>query len=167
MTATTLHDVALVAAAKGDRDHAEFLFREAMSIHRKALGDSHPLVAVSLNSLSRVLRDQGRDEEAAAALEEALRIARPALGPDHQLIAIYSINLASVHLARHQPAAAEPLLRDAVRIRALAPQLVPNRRRIAPDDDWSVGAAQSLLVAALIAQGRPSEAEAMQLGARK
>ena len=43
-----------------------------MDTHRKALGESHPLVAVTLNSLSRILRDQGRYDEAAAALEAAL-----------------------------------------------------------------------------------------------
>ena len=103
MTATTLHDVALVTAAKGDVASAESIFRKAMDIHRKALGESHPLVAVTLNSLSRIFRDQGRYDEAAAALEAALAIARPALGSEHQLIAIYTINLASVQLARKQP----------------------------------------------------------------
>ena len=80
-----------------------------MDTHRKALGENHPLVAVTLNSLSRILRDQGRYDEAAAALEAALAIARPALGSDHQLIAIYTINLASVQLARKEPKAAEAL----------------------------------------------------------
>ena len=150
MTATTLHDVALVTAARGDRNRRVPLSR-GHGHPSEGAGRQPPARRRKLNSLSRVLRDQGRDEEAAAALEEALRIARPALGSDHQLIAIYSINLASVHLARREPAAAEPLLRDAVRIRALAPQLVPNRRRIAPDDDWSVGAAKSLLGATLTA----------------
>ena len=167
MTATTLHDVALVTAARGDVASAESLFRQAMDIHRKALGDGHPLVAVTLNSLSRILRDQGRNDEAAAALEGALAIARPALGSDHQLIAIYTINLASVHLARGEPEAAEPLLREGLRIRALAPQLVPNRRRIFPEDDWSVGATKSLLGAALTALARYGEAETVLLEARR
>ena len=96
MTATTLHDLALVWAASGDRRSAESLFRKVMDTHRKALGESHPLVAVTLNSLSRVLRDEGRYDEAAAALEAALEIARPALGDDHQLVAIYTLNLASI-----------------------------------------------------------------------
>jgi serine/threonine protein kinase/tetratricopeptide (TPR) repeat protein len=166
MTATTLHDVALVTAAQGDRAAAETLFRQAMDIHRKALGDQHPLVAVTLNSLSRVLRDQGRVDEAAAALDAALAIARPALGSEHQLVAIYSSNLAAVQLARRQPEAAEALLRDALRIRSRAAQLVPNRRRIFPEDDWSVGATKSLLGAALTALGRYDEAETMLREAR-
>jgi tetratricopeptide (TPR) repeat protein len=167
MTATTLHDVALITAAKGDRASAESLFRKVMDTHRKALGESHPLVAVTLNSLSRVLRDQGRYDEAAAALEAALAIARPALGSEHQLIAIYTINLASVRLARSEPDAAEALLREGLRIRVVAPQLIPNRRRIFPEDDWSVGATKSLLGASLTALARYGEAEAVLLEARR
>jgi tetratricopeptide (TPR) repeat protein len=138
-----------------------------MDTHRKALGASHPLVAVTLNSLSRILRDQRRYDVAAAALEAALAIARPALGNDHQLIAIYTINLASVQLARKEPKAAEALLRDGLRIRLLSPQLIPNRRRIFPEDDWSIGATKSLLGASLIALARYSEAEAVLLEARR
>ena len=165
MTATTLHDLALVTAEKGDRASAESLFRKVMDTHRKALGETHPLVAVTLNSLSRVLRDEGRYDEAAAALQSALDIARPTLGSEHQLVAIYTINLGSVQLARKQPAAAEALLREGLRIRSLSPHLVPNRRRIFPEDDWSIGATKSLLGASLIALGRYGEAETTLLDA--
>jgi serine/threonine protein kinase len=167
MTATTMHDLALTLGARGDLASAEPLFRQVMDIHRRALGDGHPLVAVTLNSLARVVREQGRDDEAARALEAALEIARPALGADHQLIAIYTLNLASLQLARGEAEAAEPLIRDALRIRHLAPQAVPNRRRIRPEDDWSIGAAKSLLGTALIALKRYEEAEAALLEARR
>lgn len=165
ITATTMHDVAVVAASKGDLASAEAQFRKAIDIHRKALRDNHPLVAVTLNSLSRVLRDQGRYAEAANALDTALQIARPALGSEHQLVAIYTINLAAIHLKRNQPQAAEPLLREGLRVRALAPQLVPNRRRIFPEDDWSIGETKSLLGESLTALGRYSEAETVLVDA--
>jgi serine/threonine protein kinase/Tfp pilus assembly protein PilF len=152
MTATTMHDVALITGAKGDPASAESLFRAAMDIHRKALGEGHPLVAVTLNSLSRVLGDQGRYAEAAAALESALDIARRALGQDHQLVAIYTLNLASVRLAQGDRTAAEPLIREGLRIRRLSPQMVPNRRRIFPEDDWSLAAIERLLGEAVRSQ---------------
>jgi eukaryotic-like serine/threonine-protein kinase len=167
MTATTLHDVALVAATKGERSPAESMFRAVIDTHRKALGEHHPLVAVTLNSLSHVLRDERRYDEAATALEAALTIARPALGSDHQLVAIYTLNLASVQLSRKEPAAAEALSREGLRIRMLSPQLVPNRRRIFPEDDWSVPATKSLLGASLVALARYGEAEAVLLDARR
>ncbi len=167
MTATTLHDVALISAAKGERASAESMFRTVMDTHRKALGESHPLVAVTLNSLSHVLRAEGRYDEAAAALDRALNIARPALGNEHQLVAIYTLNLASVQLSRKEPAAAEALIREGLRIRLLSPQLVPNRRRIFPEDDWTVAATKSLLGASLIAQAHYGEAEAVLLDVRR
>jgi eukaryotic-like serine/threonine-protein kinase len=167
MTATTLHDAALITRAKGDAAAAESQLRRAMDIHRKALGERHPLVAVTLNSLSRVLRDQGRHAEAAAALEAALDIARPALGSDHQLIAIYTLNLASVHLARGETVAAEPLLREGLRVRLRSPHMVPNRRRIFPEDDWSIAATKCLLAAALTGQARYREAENLLLEAKR
>src|SRR5262249_49623296 len=103
--------------------------------------------------------------EAAAALEGALAIARPALGRDHQLVAIYTSNLAAVQLARKDAVAAEALAREALRVRSLAPGLVPSRRRTFVEDDWSVGGTKSLLGAALLSGGRLSEAETVLLEA--
>jgi hypothetical protein len=95
-----------------------------------------------------VLLEQGRYDEAVFALQDALKIAGPALGPDHPLVAIYTINLGA-SAARAQDArgdgAAELLLRDGLRIRSLAPGVVPSRRRTFVDDDWSVGAIRDLL----------------------
>jgi eukaryotic-like serine/threonine-protein kinase len=164
-TGTSLHDLGVVAASRGDYASAESLFRQALATHRRALGAEHPIVATTLNSLSRVLVEQRRYDEAVAALDAALAIARPALGRDHQLVAIYAINLASVHLARHEAAAAEALVREGLRIRALAPGLVPSRRRTFVEDDWSLGGAKSLLGAALAARGQTLEAETVLLDA--
>jgi hypothetical protein len=97
---------------------------------------------------------QRRYDEAASALRQALDIARPALGHVHQLVAIYTINLASVELARNKPAAAEALIREALPIRERAPGIVPMRRRIFPEDDWSIAATKRLLEASLAAQRR-------------
>lgn len=63
--------------------------------------------------------------------------------------------------------AAEALLRDGLRIRLLSPQLIANRRRIFPEDDWSVGATKSLLGASIIALVRDSQAETVSLEARR
>ena len=163
----TLHDLGLIAATRGDLPSALSLFRRALEIHRKAYGNEHPTVAVALNSIARVLRLQRRHNEAAAALQEAVAMSRPTLGDDHQLVAIYTINLASVQLARHEPASAEALLREGLRIRARAPSVVPGRRRMFLEDDWSLGATKSLLGASITALKRYQEAEAMLLDARR
>jgi len=137
-----------------------------LATERTTLGDRHPVVAVTLNSLSHVLMNERRFDEAAVTLEEALDIARAALGGEHQLVAIYSINLASAQLARRRPAEAEPLLREGLRIRAHAPDVVPSRRRTFVEDDWSLGATKSLLGATLVALRRYDEAETVLLDAR-
>jgi serine/threonine protein kinase/Tfp pilus assembly protein PilF len=165
-TATTLHDLALITAGRGDHRAAETRFRQALSMQRQALGDGHPVVAAMLNNLAHVLSALGRHDEAAAALEEALAIVRPALGANHQLVAIYSINAGAVQLAAKRPAQAEPLLREGIRIRALAPAVVPSRRRTLPEHAWSLGAAKSLLGSALVALERYDEAEAVLLEVR-
>ena len=70
--------------------------RKALDIARKTLGDRHPIVATTLNSLSHVLTAQGRYDEAAAALQDALAIARPALGIDHRTNALPAIGLRQI-----------------------------------------------------------------------
>jgi len=166
-TATTLHDLGLIAAARDDRALAESQFRQALDIQRSVLGETHPVVATTLNSLSHLLVAQGRYDDAAAALHTALDITHAAVGPDHPLSGIYALNLASVELARRRPAEAEALLRDGLRIRRLAPHLVPSRRRTVAADDWSIGAIKSALGAALAAQARYAAAETLLLEARR
>src|SRR6185436_18843366 len=147
--------------SQGNYRAAETQLRQVLANQRKTLGEKHPVVAVTFNSLSRVLRDQRRYDEAAAALQDALAIARPSLGAEHPLVGIYSISLGAVHLARKDAAAAEPLLREGLRIRARAPGLVPSRRRTFAEDDWSLGSVKSLLGAALTSLHRYDEAETL------
>jgi serine/threonine-protein kinase len=131
------------------------------------LGDKHPGVAASLNGMARTLIAQRRHGEAAEALRNALDIARPALGSNHQLVAIYAINLGAVQLARKQAAEAEALLREGLRVRLLAPGIVPSRRRMFVEDDWSIAATKSLLGAALVALHRYQDAEDALLDAQR
>jgi serine/threonine protein kinase/tetratricopeptide (TPR) repeat protein len=166
-TYATLHDLALITATRGDYRAAESQLQHVLEMQRKTLGEKHPVVATTLNSLARVLAALGQYDEAAFSLQGALDIVRPSLGNDHQLVAIYTITLASIELARKQPRVAEALVREGLRIRALAPGLVPSRRRTFLEDDWSVGATKSLLGASLVALARYEEAEAVLLEARR
>jgi hypothetical protein len=136
-------------------------------MQRRLLAEKHPIVATTLNSLAHVLAWTGRYDEAAASLDEALAIMRAAVGSEHQQVAIYMINDAAVQLARHKPELAEPLLREGLRIRSLAPNLLPSRRRTFPEDDWSIGATKSLLGGVLVALKRYEEAETVLLDARR
>lgn len=166
-TGLSMHDLGLIAAARGDYRTAQSLFEQTMETFRATLGDEHPYQATTLNSLAHVWLAERRYDEAAATLTRALAIARPALGAGHPLVGIYTLNLASAELARQQPQAAEALAREGLRIRSLAPGLVPARRRTLVEDDWSIGGARSLLGAALMAQKKYAEAEAVLLEARR
>ena len=73
---------------RGDYAEAEAMFRQALSIQRRKLGERHRAVGNTLNNLSHPLREQGKYDEAASGLEEALGIVRPALGNDHPVVAM-------------------------------------------------------------------------------
>jgi tetratricopeptide (TPR) repeat protein len=150
-----LNNLALIALDRHDSAAAESLLRQSLAIKRKTLGEKHPDLAATLSNLSGALRQQGKYDEAASASKGALQIALPALGDDHPLIASYKIGLARVYLARKDAAAAEPLLRQALQI----------RRRVFPEDDWRVGATESLLGEALTALARYDEAETLLVDA--
>jgi tetratricopeptide (TPR) repeat protein len=166
-TVTSMHDLGLVEATRGNFHSAESLFLQALPIQRKALGNTHPVVATTLNSLAHVLVHERRYDAAVSALEEARAIARGSFGPDHQLVAIYTIDLGAARLAQRQPAAAEALLREGLRVRSLAPGVVPTRRRTFLEDDWSLPATKSLLGLSLSALGRNDEAQAVFIEARR
>ena len=166
-TGVTLHDLALLAIQKRDYPRAVDYLDRALAIHRRALGETHPNVAMDLNARAHVHAAAHQLNEAAAAREQALAIVRATFDANHQLVAIYSANLAGASLARGDAAAAEPLLRDALRIRALAPDIVPNRRRTLPAEAWTVGAIGTKLGSALTQLRRYGEAEAALLDARR
>ena len=67
---------------------------------------------------------------------------------------IYTLNLASVQLKRNEPEEAEALAREGLRIRGLAPGLVPARRRIVVEEDWSIEDTNNLLAATLAPQAK-------------
>ena len=100
----------------------------------------------------------GRYDEAAAALQEALNIAGPAFGAAtiSSSRSTRSISAPRSWRARRRTRAPPPrcLLRDGLRVRARAPGVVPGRRRTFVEDDWSLGAARSLLGAVRPAQRR-------------
>ena len=166
-TAVSLHDLALIAAARGDLNGAEFQLRQSLGMLQKALGEQHPVVAPALNSLAHVLAWQGRYDEAAAVMQHALDNIRPSLGANHQTVAIYTLTLGAIQMARRQPRLAEPLFRDGLRVRALTPTIVPSRRRTVREDDWSLAATKSALAGALMAQARFADAEPLLLDARR
>ncbi|WP_200867669.1 tetratricopeptide repeat protein [Acidithiobacillus thiooxidans] len=63
--------------------HPELLFRRALEVREKVLGQEHPDTATSLNNLAGLLQAQGKLTEAEPLFRRTLEIQEKALGPEH------------------------------------------------------------------------------------
>jgi len=59
------------------------LYLQALDLTKRLLGESHPLVATSLNNLALLYHSQGRYTEGEPLLIQALAIWEQQLGVDH------------------------------------------------------------------------------------
>lgn len=140
--------LAVVLRQKGDLQGAEELYRKALEIREKRLGNNHPEVATTLNNLGLLRVLQGDLAGAEQLLRRSLEARRSQLGEQHSLVPASLINLGSVlaKLEKHDEAIAS--LREAVELR---------RKYQAPEFP---DLAQALLGygTALLNAGRPTEA---------
>jgi serine/threonine protein kinase len=68
-------------------DKSEAMFRQALAIQKRVLGNEHPDIATSLEGLGVALTYESRMEEAGILLRDALAMRRKLLGDEHQLVA--------------------------------------------------------------------------------
>ena len=73
------NNLALLLKDQGKLDEAEPLFREALEVCRRTLGDSHPSTLASINNLGMLFKAQGKLIEAEPLLREALEWRRRTL----------------------------------------------------------------------------------------
>ena len=106
----------------GKEGEAEQLFRRALEINERALGQEHPDLVMLLNDLSRLYLKRGAHSEAEPLLLRLHAIKR-AKGEDHPEVATVLASLASVKQALGRYDAAEQLWRRVldIRERTLAP----------------------------------------------
>ncbi len=90
------HHRATLLAVEGRFDEAGVLFRQAVAERRQVLGDDHPAVAISLNSLGNIFSEQGKYSQAKPYYEQALMILEKVLGPKHPDVTQPLNNLGSV-----------------------------------------------------------------------
>jgi tetratricopeptide (TPR) repeat protein len=114
--ATALNEHAITLQAQGRVAEAEALYREALEIDRKTIGEAHPGYAIDLNNLAGVVQAQGRYAEAEGLYREALEIDRKTIGEAHPDYAIRLNNLAGVVEEQGRYAEAETLYREALEI---------------------------------------------------
>jgi tetratricopeptide (TPR) repeat protein len=144
-----LNQVAHYLHDRGQYAEAEPLCRQAMEIHRTALGEGHPDFAISVNNLAALYRAMGRHAEAEPLYRQAADTIRTAFGEGHPYFANSLNNLAELYCSMGRHAEAEPLCRQAMEI-----------RRTALGEGHPEFATSLLLLASLYrAMGRHAEAE--------
>jgi serine/threonine-protein kinase len=107
--------LARIRASLGGLDEAEVLARRSLALRRGSLGEDHPEVAASLNSLGDVAWQRSHFREAEALHRQALDLQVRHLGPNHREVAGTLTALASRLSGR--PAEREELYERALAIR--------------------------------------------------
>jgi non-specific serine/threonine protein kinase/serine/threonine-protein kinase len=78
----TMEELAGNRVRLGDLASADSLYREAVAIRRRALGDNHPLVARALENQSEFLMHAGKVDQTLEVLQQVLAIRQRGLGPE-------------------------------------------------------------------------------------
>jgi hypothetical protein len=94
------------------------MFRAALAVQRRVLGDEHPEVAFTRGGLGGALAAQDRLTEATDELMVALAIQESTIGPDHPDTAVTLYHLADVRLRDRQLADAAALIGRSIAISA-------------------------------------------------
>jgi tetratricopeptide (TPR) repeat protein len=144
----------------GRYQEATPLAEETLRLDERALGPTHPQVAVSLNNLAELHRQQGHYAQAEPLYRHALVILEQALGPEHPDVALNLNNLATLSQEQGQYAQAEPLYRRALAILEQAFGPTPTHPTVAV----SLGNLATLLAQQhLLARARPLFERARQI----
>lgn len=91
--ATALNNLGLVYYAQGNYEQAEFYLKQALTLRKHLLGNTHLDVAGSLNNLAKLYIVLFRYPEAEALYQDALAICEETLGTDHPITLKIQTNL--------------------------------------------------------------------------
>jgi len=80
----------------GEYSKAEPLYRQAMEIYKKVLGEEHPSYATSLNNLALLYHRMGEYAKAEPLFRQAMQITKKMLGEEHRQHATVLKNLAGL-----------------------------------------------------------------------
>ncbi|KAB8317421.1 tetratricopeptide repeat protein [Tolypothrix campylonemoides VB511288] len=114
--ALRLNKLGAVLYEKGEYGKAEPLWKQALQICLKVLGEEHPDTATSLNNLAALYDSQGRYDEAESLYNQALQICLKVLGAEHPNTATSLNNLAFLYQSQGRYDEAEPLYNQALQI---------------------------------------------------
>ncbi len=114
LVATVLLDISNARSWMDDIDGAERAAREAVSIYRETVADSHPDRVMADYLLARALNLQGRTDEAADLYESTLTAQRLLFGNESPRVGDTMTELAQVRLNQNRLAEAERLMSGAL-----------------------------------------------------
>eukprot|EP01047_Picozoa_sp_COSAG01_P038832 COSAG01_NODE_3171_length_6469_cov_9.978022_4_plen_817_part_00 len=115
--AATLHNMAVVRRALGERQAALELYERALAIFEKAYGPNHTSVAATLHNMAVVRNVLGERQAALELYARALAIQEKAYGPNHTSVAETLNSMAIVRNALGERQAALELYARALAIR--------------------------------------------------
>jgi tetratricopeptide (TPR) repeat protein len=143
------NNLAELYRSQGRYEEAEPLYKQALTLYQKLLGDRHPDVAIIINNLAVLYKSQGRYEEAEPLYKQALALKQELLGDRHLSVATSINNLAVLYDSQGRYEEAEPLYKQAL---SLIQELLGARH---PDVATSI----NNLAFLYSSQGRYEEAE--------
>ena len=120
LRASTLHNVAMILATKGELEEAEVLQRECLEMMLSDQGREDAKFADALSGLGYILFEAGDYDGAILEHQRALEIRRRELGAGHPEAGASLNNLGSALYAQGKNDEAESVLREAIEIRRLA-----------------------------------------------
>ncbi|MFN6496864.1 MAG: tetratricopeptide repeat protein [Nostoc sp. DedQUE01] len=91
--ALLLNETGYYLQERSQYSEAEPLYKKALSLRQRLLGEEHPSVATSYNNLAALYYSQGRYSEAEPLYEKALEIAELCLGVNHPNTITFRENL--------------------------------------------------------------------------
>jgi eukaryotic-like serine/threonine-protein kinase len=150
-TAATMVSLAHLLKEKGVLEEADSLLAAAIRIQRRALGEHHPQLALSLNNRATLLYERTLYDSAEAPLRESLAIRRRVLGDVHPDVARTMNNLAALREKQGHLAEAEALYRESLEL----------KRRSLPAGHPSIAINLNNLALLVQRDGRLREAEAL------
>jgi len=101
----------------GKYNNAIYVFKKALKIRKKILGEEHPDTAQSYNNLAELYRNMGKYQKAEPLYLKALKIREKVLGEEHPDTASSYNNLAGLYKSIGDYQKAEPLYLKALEIR--------------------------------------------------
>ncbi|MBR8840667.1 MAG: tetratricopeptide repeat protein [Stigonema ocellatum SAG 48.90 = DSM 106950] len=101
---------------RGRYSEAEPLYKKALELYQRLLGEEHPSVATSYNNLAKLYESQGRISEAEPLLKKALELWQRLLREEHPLVVTSYNNLAALYSFQGRYSEAEPLYKKALEL---------------------------------------------------